>query len=55
MSECGKELNAYIESAASLKYHAPDTGHDIPPNHIILTSYDSYLYFLNAEHKRKSR
>ena len=25
MSGCGRELNAHFKSAASLKYHAPDT------------------------------
>ena len=25
VSACGRELNAHFQSAASLKYHAPDT------------------------------
>ena len=33
----GRELNAHFYSAASLKYHAPDTWHDTTPSHIILT------------------
>ena len=32
-----RELNAHFHSAASLKYHAPDTWHDTTPSHIILT------------------
>ena len=31
------ELNAHFYSAASLKYHVPDTWHDTTPSHIILT------------------
>ena len=34
---CNRELNAPFYSAASLKYHAPDTWHDTTPSHIILT------------------
>ena len=37
MSGCDRELNAHFYSAASLKYHAPDTWHDTTPIHIILT------------------
>ena len=37
MSDCDRELNAHFYSAASLKYHAPDTWHDTTPSHIILT------------------
>ena len=36
VSYCG-ELNAHFYSAASLKYHAPDTQHDTTLSHIILT------------------
>ena len=32
-----RELNAHFYSAASLKYHVPDTWHDTTPSHIILT------------------
>ena len=34
---CDKELNAHFYSAASLKYHVPDTWYDTTPGHIILT------------------
>ena len=34
---CDRELNAHFYSAASLKYHAPETWHDITSSHIILT------------------
>ena len=37
MSGCDRELNAHFYSAASLKYHVPDTSHDTTPSHIILT------------------
>ena len=37
MSGCGRELNAHFYSAASLRYHVPDTWHDTTPSHIILT------------------
>ena len=37
VSGCNRELSAYFYSAASLKYHVPDTWHDTNPNHIILT------------------
>ena len=37
MSGCGRELNAHFLSAASLKYHDPDTWCDIPRSHIVLT------------------
>ena len=37
VSGCARELNAHFHSAASLKYHAPDTWHDTTPSHIILT------------------
>ena len=37
VSGCDRELNAHFYSAASLKYHAPDTWHDTTPSHIILT------------------
>ena len=37
MSGCDRELNAHFYSAASLKYHVPDTWHDTIPSHIILT------------------
>ena len=37
MSGCNRELNAHFYSAASLKYHVPDTRHDTTPSHIILT------------------
>ena len=37
VSGCNRELNAHFYSAASLKYHAPDTWHDTTPSHIILT------------------
>ena len=36
VSGCDRELNAHFYSAASLKYHVPDTWHDITPSHIIL-------------------
>ena len=36
-SGCDRELNAHFYSAASLKYHVPDTWHDTTPSHIILT------------------
>ena len=36
VSVCDRELNAHFYSAASLKYHAPDTWHDTTPSHIIL-------------------
>ena len=35
--DCDTELNTHFYSAASLKYHAPDTWHDTTPSHIILT------------------
>ena len=37
VSGCDKELNAHFYSAASLKYHAPDTWYDTTASHIILT------------------
>ena len=37
MSGCDRELNAHFYSAASLKYHGPDTWHDTTPSYIILT------------------
>ena len=37
MSGCDRELNVHFYSAASLKYHVPDTWHDTTPSHIILT------------------
>ena len=37
VSGCDRELNAHFYSAASLKYHVPDTWHDTTPSHIILT------------------
>ena len=37
VSGCDRELNAHFYSAASLKYHTPDTWHDTTPSHIILT------------------
>ena len=37
MSGCDRELNAHFYSAASLKYHVPDTWHHTTPSHIILT------------------
>ena len=37
MSGCNRELTAHFHSAASLKYHVPDTWHDTTPSHIILT------------------
>ena len=37
VSGCDRELNAHFYSAASLKYHAPDTWHDTTPSHFILT------------------
>ena len=37
VSGCAKELSAHVYSAASLKYHVPDTRHDTTPSHIILT------------------
>ena len=43
VSGCDRELNAHFCSAASLKYHAPDTWHDNTPNHIILTLGPSVL------------
>ena len=36
-SGCGKKLNSHFKRAASLKHDAPDTWHDIPCSHIILT------------------
>ena len=33
----GRDLKAHFYSAASLKYHAPDTRHDTTPSDIILT------------------
>ena len=58
VSGCGKELNAHFSSAASLKYHAPDTLHDNPPSHIILTLNWPVLIpnsaFLMLSGKRKS-
>ena len=43
VSGCDRELNAYVYSAASLKYYAPDTWHDTTPSHIILTLGRSVL------------
>ena len=37
MSGCDRELNAHFYSAASLKYHVPDTWHDTTSSHIIMT------------------
>ena len=37
MSGCNTELKAHFYSAASLKYHAPDTWDDATPSYIILT------------------
>ena len=37
VSGCDRELNAHSYSAASLKYHAPDTLQDTTPSHIIQT------------------
>ena len=37
VSDCDWDLNAHFYSAASLKYHAPDTCHESTPSHIILT------------------
>ena len=37
MSGYDRELNAHFYSAASLKYHAPDTWHDTTPSYITLT------------------
>ena len=37
VSGCDRELNAHFYSAASLKYHAPDTWQDTTPSHIIMT------------------
>ena len=37
VSGCDRELNAHFYSAASLKYHVPDTWHDTTLSHIILT------------------
>ena len=34
VSGYGGELNAHFYSAASLKYHVPDTWHDTTPSHI---------------------
>ena len=36
VSGCDRELNAHFYSAASLKYHGPDTWHDSTSSHIIL-------------------
>ena len=36
VSGCDRELNAHFYSAATLKYHVPDTWHDTTPSHIIL-------------------
>ena len=36
VSGSDRELNAPFYSAASLKYHAPETSHDTTPSHIIL-------------------
>ena len=35
VSGCDMELNAHFGSAASLKYHAPDTWHDTTASHIM--------------------
>ena len=37
VSGCDRELIALFYSAASMKYHAPDTWHDTTLSHIILT------------------
>ena len=37
VSGCDRELSAHFYSAASLKYHVPDTWHNTTPCHIILT------------------
>ena len=37
VSGCDRELNAHLDSAASLKYHAPGTWYDTTPSHISLT------------------
>ena len=37
VSGCGRELSAHFYSAASLKYHVPDTWHDTTASHILLT------------------
>ena len=37
VSGCDRALSAHFYSAASLKYHVPDTWHDTTPSHIILT------------------
>ena len=37
VSCCDRERNAHFYSAASLKYHAPDTWYDTTPSHINLT------------------
>ena len=54
VSGCRRELNA-----ASLKYHTPDTWHDIPPSHIILTLGRPVLTpvfpFFNAECQAKEQ
>ena len=36
VSGCCRELNAHFYSAASMKYHVPDTWHDTTPSHIML-------------------
>ena len=37
VSSSDRELSAHFYSAASLKYHAPDTWHDTTPSQIIPT------------------
>ena len=37
MSGCDRELTTHFRSAASLKYHSPDTWHDTTLSQIILT------------------
>ena len=37
VSGCDRELNAHFYTAASRKYHAPDTWHNTTPSHIILS------------------
>ena len=36
----------WMEAQCSLKYHAPDTWHDIPPSHIILTQARALKLFV---------
>ena len=53
VSGCDRELNAHFYSAASLKYHAPDTWHGTTPSHIILTLVEqSELYPVILSAKR---